>query len=135
MSIDAQKTMNTLISTIVSESAEGMEIPEEVTAAIENLDFTTVDFEQEGDLLITVIDYANSDDEADVDADDIVDALANSTVITPMIENMVDNGEVTISVPEDQKADFAVAIESLEDAEMAETIRKILGLTGGHDHD
>ena len=128
MSHDAQKTINTLISTVVTESAEDLQIPEQVVGMIENLDFTTVDFEKEGDLLITVIDYAKGDEEAEVEADNIVDALANSTVITPMIESMVESGEINISVPEEQKADFAAAIESLEDAEMAETIKKILGL-------
>ena len=132
MSPEAQKTINTLISTVVSDAAGDSSIPEEITSAIENLDFTTVDFEQEGELLITVMDYANSDQtqgsEDDVNAEDIVNALAESTVIVPMLEGMIDKGEASTFIPEDQKAEFATAVDNLQDAEKAETLRKILGL-------
>ena len=132
MSTDAQKTINTLLSTVVSESAGDMEIPEQVTEMIENLDFTEVDFEDEGEVLITVLDYANGagteSTEDDLTAEDIVNALAESTVIVPVLESMIDKGEANTSMPEDQKAEFIAAVDKLEDTEKAETLRKILGL-------
>ena len=132
MSTDAQKTINTLLSTVVSESAGDMEIPEQVTEMIENLDFTEVDFEDEGEVLITVLDYANGagteSSEDDLTAEDIVNALAESTVIVPVLESMIDKGEANTSMPEDQKAEFIAAVDKLEDTEKAETLRKILGL-------
>ena len=61
-------------------------------------------------------------------AEDIVNALAESTVIVPVLESMIDKGEANTSMPEDQKAEFIAAVDKLEDTEKAETLRKILGL-------
>lgn len=132
MSPEAQETMSSLISSVMADVSAETEVPEAVTEIIENLDFTEVDFEEEGELLITVMDYANGESseatDDDVTAEDIVNALAESTVIVPMLEDMIDNGEASTSMPEDQKAEFIAAVDKLEDAEKKETLRKILGL-------
>ena len=128
MSLDAQKTINTLISTVVSESAEDLQLPEQVVKMVEDLDFTTVDFEQEGDLVIDFIDYANDTEGTEVTVTDLVEDLAKSTVILPMAESMVANGEITVTVPEAQREEVLTAINNIQDAAKAETIKMILGL-------
>ena len=95
---------------------------------VEDLDFTTVDFEQEGDLVIDFIDYANDTEGTEVTVTDLVEDLAKSTVILPMAESMVANGEITVTVPEAQREEVLAAINNIQDAAKAETIKMILGL-------
>lgn len=128
MSGDAQKTINTLISTVVSESAGEGPIPEEISGALEELDFTEVNFVSEGEILISIMDYAENNGEGEVDANELVNSLTESTVIVPMMSSMIDSGKATASIPEEKHAELSAAIDSLDDADKAETIRKVLGL-------
>ena len=127
MSSEAKETINTLISTIVSDAAGSadMPIPEEVAGMIENLDFETVDFEQEGNLVLDFVDYA-SGEATDVSVTDLVNELAESTVVLPMLENMA--GESTPDVPEDMKQELSSAIAGLDDPEMADRLSALFGL-------
>ena len=45
-----------------------------------------------------------------------------------MAESMVANGEITVTVPEAQREEVLAAINNIQDAAKAETIKMILGL-------
>ena len=128
MSEDAKETINTLITTVIQDAAGEAEIPEEVVEILENLDFANINFEQEGGLVIDFMDYAESGEESDVTVTDLVNGLAESTVILPMIEEMTAAEGGELELPEAQKAEAIAAINNLQDAEMQETLRKIFGL-------
>ena len=74
------------------------------------------------------MDYAENNGEGEVDANELVNSLAESTVIVPMMSGMIDSGKATASIPEEKHAELSAAIDSLDDADKAETIRKVLGL-------
>ena len=128
MSPEAKETINTLISAVVKEAAGTEEIPAEVTEILDNLDFAEVNFEKEGGMVLDFMDYAEKGEESEVTPTDLVNSLAESTVILPMIEDMVEAENESLELPEEDKAEIEAAINQLADAEKAETLRKIFGL-------
>ncbi len=128
MSDEAKDTINTLISTVVQEAAGTEEIPAEITEILENFDFSEVNFEKEGGMILDFMDYTEKGEESEVTPTELVNSLAESTVILPMIEDMVESEGETMELPEEHRDEFIAAINQVSDAEKAETLRKIFGL-------
>lgn len=129
MSTEAKDTVNALISSVISEAAGEEELPEEVTGMLESFDFSTVDFEREGDVFINLMDYAENEGSGEVTATELVNSLAESTMIVPMVESMIDTEEGSdLGISDAQKSEISAAIDQLEDTDKAESLRKIFGI-------
>lgn len=126
MSDEAKTTVNDLISIVVEEA--GGEMPPEVQNVLEGFDIEEVNFEKEGEIILKLYDYAEEEN-SEVTATEIVNSLAESTVILPAIESIV-SADQPIELPDEAtKAEVAAAINSLTDANAAASLRKIFGLT------
>lgn len=126
MSDEAKTTVNDLISIVVEEA--GGEMPPEVQNVLEDFDINDVNFEKEGEIILKLYDYAEEEN-SEVTATEIVNSLAESTVILPAIESIVSTDQ-PIELPDEvTKAEVAAAINNLTDAAAAESLRKIFGLT------
>ncbi len=124
LSDEAAETLNDLVSTVVE--AAGEDLPESVKGVLENFDVREVDFETEGAVILDLYSYAQ-DENSEVTATDLVNSLAETTVILPVLESMVSE-ESSIELPEQTRTEVVTAINNLADAEKAETLRKIFGL-------
>ncbi len=126
MSEESITIVNDMISAVVSDAA--MELPKEVKDVLENFDISEVNFEKEGDVILHLYDFIEEENST-VSATDIVNALAESTVILPVLESMMTSEGPILELPDAQtEAEVAAAIHALEDAEAAELLREIFGL-------
>ena len=128
MSAEAKETINAMISTLVSEATGGEEIPPELSEQLENLDFSEISFETEGNLVLDFVDYADKGKESEVTVTDLVNGLAESTVVLPMLEDMVKTEGNEVDLSDEEKAEVTNAINNLTDADKKETLRKLFGL-------
>lgn len=124
MSKEAKTAVNDMIGAVIADAGE--EMPEQVQKILEDFDIEKVDFEKEGDVILDLYDYAQNET-TEVTAADLVESLAQSTVILPAIEGMVTE-ESPIELPEDSRAEVITAINGLSDAAAQESLRKIFGL-------
>jgi hypothetical protein len=128
MSDEAKDTINTMISALVSEAAGSEELPPELVEQLENIDFGEISFETEGNLVLDFADYAENGAESEVTITDLVNGLADSTLVLPVLENMVEAEGNAVELPEAEKAEVTNAINNLNDAEKQETLRKLFGI-------
>jgi uncharacterized membrane protein required for colicin V production len=128
MSDEAKDTINTMISALVSEAAGSEELPPELVDQLENIDFGEISFETEGNLVLDFADYAENGAESEVTITDLVNGLADSTLVLPVLENMVEAEGNAVELPEAEKAEVTNAINNLNDAEKQETLRKLFGI-------
>ena len=128
MSEEALDTINTMISALVSEAAGGEELPPELVSQLENIDFANISFETEGNLVLDFVDYAENGAESDVTLTDLVNGLAESTLVLPLIEDMAEAEGSEIELPEAEKAEVEAAINNLNDPAKQETLRKLFGI-------
>ncbi len=128
MSAEAKETINTMISTLVSEAAGSEELPPEIVEQLENIDFGEISFETEGNLVLDFVDYAENGEESEVTITDLVNDLAESTLVLPMLENMVEAEGNEVELPEAEKAEVIAAINNLDDADAQNTLRKLFGI-------
>ncbi len=124
LSDEAAETLNDLVSTVVE--AAGEDLPEAVKDVLEGFDVRDVDFEAEGAVILDLYAFAE-DENSDVTATDLINSLAETTVMLPVLEGMV-SAESPMELPEETKNEVITAINSLADAEKAESLRKIFGL-------
>lgn len=128
MSDEAKDTINTMISALVSEAAGSEELPPELVDQLENIDFGEISFETEGNLVLDFADYAENGAESEVTITDLVNGLAESTLVLPMLENMVESEGNAVELPEAEKAEVIAAINNLDDANTQQTLRKLFGI-------
>ena len=125
MSEEAKTTVNQMIAAVVADAGE--EIPPEMSEILENFDISTVNFEKEGEVILDLYEYAEG--EGEVTATELVNTLAESTLILPAIESMVET-ESAIELPDDEtRAEITAAINALENDDAAASLRKIFGLS------
>lgn len=130
MSEEAITTVNQMISSVVTEA--GGEMPEEVKTILEDFDMSKVDFSKEGDVVIKLYDIAEEGEsaEGEIDVVEVVNTLAESTVILPIMESMV-TSEQPLELPDEEtKTEVSNAIEDIAktNPEAAESLKKIFGL-------
>lgn len=125
MSEEAKATVNQMIAAVVADAGE--EIPPEMSEILENFDISAVNFEKEGEVILDLYEYAEG--EGEVTATELVNTLAESTLILPAIESMVET-ESAIELPDDEtRAEITAAINALENDDAAASLRKIFGLS------
>lgn len=124
LSEEAAETLNDLVATVVAEAGEDM--PEGVKEVLESFDVREVDFEAEGQVILDLYDFAEEEN-SEITAGDLVNSLADTTVMLPVLESMVSE-ESPMELPEDSRAEVIAAIDALEDAEKAASLRNIFGL-------
>ncbi len=128
MSEEAITTVNQMISSVVAEA--GGEMPEEVKEILEDFDMSEVDFSKEGDVVLKLYDIAEKSEDADINVTEIVNTLAESTVVLPIMESMV-TAEQPLELPDEEtKTEVSAAIEDIAktNPEAAESLKKIFGL-------
>ena len=124
LSDEAAETLNDLVSTVLE--AAGEDLPESVKNVLDNFDVREVNFETEGAVILDLYSFAE-DENSDVTATDLVNSLAETTVILPVLESMVSE-ESAMELPEEMRNEVIIAINSLSDEAKAASLRKIFGL-------
>lgn len=113
--------------TMLADMTESM--GDAVPEALKGIDFANTDLRAEGELLIAVADCQESGSTAAVDMADLIDGLAGSTVILPLLSG----SDVTVPLDTEKKAEADAAIARLEektgdDAVDAETLAQLRAL-------
>ena len=128
MTEEAQEVLNDMISTLADSLGE--EVPEETKKILEDFDMTKVDFEKEGDIVLKLYDLTDTSVENQMSATEIVNTLAESSVILPVMESYVAS-ETPIELPDEAtKNEVISAIAGLQSTnpEAAASLNKIFGL-------
>lgn len=130
MSAEAITTVNQMISSVVTEV--GGDMPEEVKTILEDFDMSKVDFSTEGEVVLKLYDIAekSESEDAEINVTEVVNTLAESTVVLPIMESMV-TAEQPLELPDEEtKAEVSTAIEDIAktNPEAAESLKKIFGL-------
>lgn len=128
MTEEAQEVLNDMISTLADSLGE--EVPEETKKILEDFDMTKVDFEKEGDIVLKLYDLTDTSVENQMSATEIVNTLAESSVILPVMESYV-TSETPIELPDEAtKNEVISAIAGLQSTnpEAAASLNKIFGL-------
>ena len=126
MGEDSMEIVNEIVSATVADF--GAELPESVKTVLEDFDLSEVNFEKEGDILMDLYDLAENS-EGEIAAADVVNTLAESTVVLPVIESVLASEDTHIELPDEKsKAEVSSAIAGIEDPEVAEMLRNLFGL-------
>ncbi len=125
MSDEAKKSTNKLIKDAAASLGETYNIDLDLS----NVDVMDADFDKEAKIMEDVYNYQES---SEVDINEVVKDLSDSTLILPVLEN----SGVTVPTNEAQKAEVESAIADLEkegnaDAATIAKIKKLFGLTSG----
>ena len=123
MSDEAKKSTNKLIKDAAASLGETYNIDLDLS----NVDVMDADFDKEAKIMDDVYNYQES---GEVDINEVVKDLSDSTLILPVLEN----SGVTVPTNEAQKAEVESAIADLEkegnaDAATIAKIKKLFGLT------
>lgn len=128
MSDEAKKSTNKIIKDAAASLGEsyGMELD------LSNVDVMDTDFDKESKVLDDIYNYQDSKNIDEMDIDEVVKDLSESTLILPVL----DNSGVTVSTDEAQKAKVESAIAKLEsdgntDEKTINQIKKLFGLNAG----
>lgn len=125
MSDEAKKSTSKLIKDAAASLGESFSIDLDLS----NVDVMETDFNMEAKIMDDVYNYQES---GEVDINEVVKDLSDSTLILPVLEN----SGVTVPTNEEQKAEVESAIADLEkegnaDAATIAKIKKLFGLTSG----
>ena len=125
MSDEAKKSTNKLIKDAAASLGETYSIDLDLS----NVDVMDTDFDKEAKIMDDVYNYQES---GEVNINEVVKDLSDSTLILPVLEN----SGVTVPTNEAQKAEVESAIADLEkegnaDAATIAKIKKLFGLTSG----
>lgn len=125
MSDEAKKSTSKLIKDAAASLGESFSIDLDLS----NVDVMETDFNKEAKIMDDVYNYQES---GEVDINEVVKDLSDSTLILPVLEN----SGVTVPTNEEQKAEVESAIDDLEkegnaDAATIAKIKKLFGLTSG----
>ena len=127
MGEESMEAVDELVDALVADFGE--KLPDVVKTVLEDFDLAEINFEQEGDVLLDLYDLLENET-GEVDAADFVNILSESTVVLPVIESILTEAETHLELPDEEaKAEVSSAIAGIEDPAVAETLRKIFGLT------
>ena len=126
MGKDSMTVVNEIVSAVASDF--GAALPESVTTVLENFDFTEANFEQEGEILMDLYDLLENEN-GEASAADIVNALAESTVVLPVIEGVLAEENASLSLPDEAtKAEVSAAIAGVADPAVRDQLMNLFGL-------
>ena len=117
--------VNEMIAAVVSDL--DAELPESLKGVVEDFDMSEISFAQEGEVILTLYDFLEN--EGETTATDAVNALAESTVILSVVENVLAKEDAHIELSDEAtKAEVTSAIAAVEDPEVREQLRNLFGL-------
>lgn len=133
MSEETKEAVTELITSV----ADSFDMPEEIKDTIKNFDLSTVDFNNEADLVDEVVKYQSQYEESgeidveDVDVDVMVEKLAKSELILPAL-SAIDNGDQPlVELNDEQKDEVQNALDNLPadtDPKKIEDIKALFGM-------
>lgn len=113
LSEESKETLNEIIADI-SDSFD-------IDIDLSNIDLNTINFEKEGELLDTVLQYQET---GEVDANALVTSLANSDIALATLEST----DASIDLDDSQKAEVEAALANVEDPEKVASIKALFGI-------
>lgn len=128
LSDESRKTLNRIVESV----AENM-LPPDLPIDVTVIDFTTVDFAQEGQIITDLSAYASKTDAiTEQDAEDIVQKVTESNLIIPLLTS---TGDIDLKLGEEQKAKASEIIAKYEaentyEAAKIAQVKDFLGLNG-----
>ena len=133
MSEETKEAVTELITSV----ADSFDMPDEIKDTIKNFDLSTVDFNNEADLVDEVVKYQSQYEESgeidveDVDVDVMVEKLAKSELILPAL-SAIDNGDQPlVELNDEQKDEVQNALDNLPadtDPKKIEDIKALFGM-------
>lgn len=121
---ETKKTINKAISNFAKSIGEQFGLPIDVS----NMDFTDIDFRNEGDLLSDLYDYSQSETVTKEDIEDIIDKVTKSDLVLPILANAdVNLGEALSDEQLEQVEDILDGLDNVDESKM-DIIRKLFGL-------
>lgn len=121
---ETKKTINKAISNFAKSMGEQFGLPIDVS----HMDFTDIDFRNEGDLLSDLYDYSQSETVTKEDIEDIIDKVTKSDLVLPILANAdVNLGEALSDEQLEQVEDILDGLDNVDESKM-DIIRKLFGL-------
>lgn len=117
---ESKEVVNKIIQGAISSADIGIDID------LSNVDFTEVNFQKEGEIFEDLYKYSQG--ESTKTAAQVIESLADSDVILPVIESTLDSGSVSLTA--EQKAELSNAIDSVKDQVPADKINLIKSVFG-----
>ena len=126
MGENAAEVVNEIVFAIVSDF--GADLPESVKGVLENFDMTAISFEKEGEIVMDLYDFLENE-ESEVTVTDVVNSLAESDVILPVVESILAGEDAHLELPDGAtKAEVNAAIAGVEDPAVREQLKNLFGL-------
>jgi hypothetical protein len=126
MGENAAEVVNEIVSAVVSDF--GAELPESVKGVLEDFDMTEVSFAKEGEIVMDLYDFLENE-ESEVTVTDVVNSLAESDVILPVVESVLAEEETHLEIADEEiKAEVNAAIAGIEDPAVREQLKNLFGL-------
>ncbi len=126
MGENAAEVVNEIVSAVVSDFGE--ELPESVKGVLEDFDMTEVSFAKEGEIVMDLYDFLENE-ESEITVTDVVNSLAESDVILPVVESVLAEEETHLEIADEvTKAEVSAAIEGVADPAVREQLKNLFGL-------
>lgn len=126
MGENAAEVVNEIVSAVVSDFGE--ELPESVKGVLEDFDMTEVSFAKEGEIVMDLYDFLENE-ESEITVTDVVNSLAESDVILPVVESVLAEEETHLEIADEEiKAEVNAAIAGIEDPAVREQLKNLFGL-------
>lgn len=126
MGKNAAEVVNEIVSAVVSDFGE--ELPESVKGVLEDFDMTEVSFAKEGEIVMDLYDFLENE-ESEITVTDVVNSLAESDVILPVVESVLAEEETHLEIADEEiKAEVNAAIAGIEDPAVREQLKNLFGL-------
>lgn len=126
MGENAAVVVNEIVSAVVSDFGE--ELPESVKGVLEDFDMTEVSFAKEGEIVMDLYDFLENE-ESEITVTDVVNSLAESDVILPVVESVLAEEETHLEIADEEiKAEVNAAIAGIEDPAVREQLKNLFGL-------
>lgn len=123
---NAAEVVNEIVSAVVSDF--GAELPESVKGVLEDFDMTAISFEKEGEIVMDLYDFLENE-ESEITVTDVVNSLAESDVILPVVESILAEEETHLEIADEAtKAEVNAAIAGIEDPAVREQLKNLFGL-------
>ena len=126
MGENAAEVVNEIVSAVVNDF--GAELPESVKGVLEDFDMTAISFEKEGEIVMELYDFLENE-ESETTVTDVVNSLAESDVILPVVESILAEEETHLEIADEAtKAEVSAAIEGVADPAVREQLKNLFGL-------
>ena len=126
MGENAAEVVNEIVSAVVNDFGE--ELPESVKGVLEDFDMTAISFEKEGEIVMELYDFLENE-ESETTVTDMVNSLAESDVILPVVESILAEEETHLEIADEAtKAEVSAAIEGVADPAVREQLKNLFGL-------